>query len=50
MDQEKSEIVELYTAYIQGLKRLSAKERDEIVHLFKEYKNKKEIQNGTPTR
>lgn len=44
MEKITKQIIELYTQYIQGLKRLSAKERNEISHLL--LKNKKEKTYG----
>ena len=35
---ETEQLTDLYARYIQGLKRLSGKERDEITALLLEYK------------
>lgn len=41
MKETIKQIIELYTQYIQGLKRLSAKERDEVSRMLLRYKKEK---------
>lgn len=41
MKEIVKQIIELYTQYIEGLKRLSAKERDEVSRVLLKYKKEK---------
>ena len=42
MKKTVKQIIQLYTQYIKGLKRLSAKERNEISRVLLKYKKVKE--------
>ena len=43
MKEIVKQIIELYTQYIEGLKRLSAKERDEVSRVLLKYKKIKDL-------